>query len=77
MEVLSPLVSVLGRFKEQYKSFAASLDATRHELPIRNIHIEGDKPTYLGMKISFHLSSTLSQTFFYMFNEMFSKSLKL
>uniref|UniRef100_A0A8B9UXU7 HAUS augmin like complex subunit 8 n=1 Tax=Anas zonorhyncha TaxID=75864 RepID=A0A8B9UXU7_9AVES len=47
MEVLSPLVSVLGRFKEQYKSFAASLDATRHELPIRNIHIEGDKPTYL------------------------------
>ncbi|XP_035423607.1 HAUS augmin-like complex subunit 8 [Cygnus atratus] len=47
MEVLSPLVSVLGRFKEQYKSFAASLDATRHELPMRNIHIEGDMPTYL------------------------------
>ncbi|KAM9174374.1 HAUS augmin-like complex subunit 8 [Mergus octosetaceus] len=47
MEVLSPLVSVLGRFKEQYKRFAASLGATRHELPMRNIHIEGDKPTYL------------------------------
>ncbi|XP_035203927.1 HAUS augmin-like complex subunit 8 [Oxyura jamaicensis] len=47
MEVLSPLVSILGRFKEQYKSFAASLDATRHELPMRNIHIEGDRPTYL------------------------------
>ncbi|NXT81256.1 HAUS8 protein, partial [Zapornia atra] len=47
MEVLSPLVPVLERFKDQYKSFAVSLDATRHELPIRNIHIEGDMLTYL------------------------------
>ncbi|XP_075579582.1 HAUS augmin-like complex subunit 8 isoform X2 [Pelecanus crispus] len=47
MEVLSPLVPVCKQFKEQYKSFAASLDATRHELPIKNIHIEGDMLTYL------------------------------
>ncbi|NXI62737.1 HAUS8 protein, partial [Anseranas semipalmata] len=47
MEVLSPLVSILERFKEQYKSFAVSLDATRHELPMKNIHIEGDMPTFL------------------------------
>ncbi|NXV82554.1 HAUS8 protein, partial [Atlantisia rogersi] len=47
MEVLSPLVPVLERFKDQYKSFAVSLDATRHELPIRNIRIEGDMLTYL------------------------------
>ncbi|XP_014166064.1 HAUS augmin-like complex subunit 8 [Geospiza fortis] len=47
IEVLSPLVAVCEQFKEQYKSFAASLDATRHELPIKNIHIEGDKQTYL------------------------------
>uniref|UniRef100_A0A6G1R7G0 HAUS augmin like complex subunit 8 n=1 Tax=Hypotaenidia okinawae TaxID=2861861 RepID=A0A6G1R7G0_9GRUI len=47
MEVLSPLVPVLERFKDQYKSFAVSLDATRHELPIKNIHIEGDMLTYL------------------------------
>ncbi|XP_071434155.1 HAUS augmin-like complex subunit 8 isoform X2 [Pithys albifrons albifrons] len=47
IEVLSPLVPVCERLKEQYKSFAASLDATRHELPIKNIHIEGDKQTYL------------------------------
>ncbi|XP_058677130.1 HAUS augmin-like complex subunit 8 isoform X2 [Ammospiza caudacuta] len=46
-EVLSPLVAVCEQFKEQYKSFAAGLDATRHELPIKNIHIEGDKQTYL------------------------------
>ncbi|KAK2541809.1 Haus8 [Columba livia] len=48
MEVLSPLVPVCEQFKEQYKSFAVSLDATRHELPIKNIHIEGDMLTYLG-----------------------------
>ncbi|NXD26833.1 HAUS8 protein, partial [Spelaeornis formosus] len=47
IEALSPLVAVCEQFKEQYKSFAASLDATRHELPIKNIHIEGDKKTYL------------------------------
>uniref|UniRef100_A0A8C5IU75 HAUS augmin like complex subunit 8 n=1 Tax=Junco hyemalis TaxID=40217 RepID=A0A8C5IU75_JUNHY len=46
-EVLSPLVAVCEQFKEQYKSFAAGLDATRHKLPIKNIHIEGDKQTYL------------------------------
>ncbi|XP_014808280.1 PREDICTED: HAUS augmin-like complex subunit 8 [Calidris pugnax] len=51
IEVLSSLVPVCERFKEQYKSFAVSLDATRHELPIKNIHIEGDTPTFLGMKI--------------------------
>ncbi|RLV90682.1 hypothetical protein DV515_00014352 [Chloebia gouldiae] len=47
IEVLSPLIAVCEQFKEQYKSFAASLDATRHELPIKNIHIEGDKQAYL------------------------------
>lgn len=53
IEVLTPLVAICEPFKEQYKSFAASLDATRHELLIKNIHIEGDKQAYLGMKISF------------------------
>ncbi|KAM6039866.1 HAUS augmin-like complex subunit 8 isoform 3-T4 [Theristicus caerulescens] len=47
IEVLSPLVPVCEQFKEQYKSFAVSLDATRHELPIKNIHVEGDMLTYL------------------------------
>ncbi|XP_009996116.1 PREDICTED: HAUS augmin-like complex subunit 8 [Chaetura pelagica] len=47
IEILSPLVPVCERFKEQYKRFAHSLDATRHALPIKNIHIEGDMLTYL------------------------------
>ncbi|NXO80247.1 HAUS8 protein, partial [Sitta europaea] len=46
-EVLSPLIAVCKLFNEQYKSFAASLDAKRHKLPIKNIHIEGDKQTFL------------------------------
>ncbi|KAM6294819.1 HAUS augmin-like complex subunit 8 [Aegotheles albertisi] len=47
MEILSPLIPVCEQFKEQYRSFALSLDAARHELPIKNIHIEGDTLTYL------------------------------
>ncbi|NXF08153.1 HAUS8 protein, partial [Smithornis capensis] len=47
IEVLTPLVPVCEQLKEQYKSFAAALDANRHELPIKNIHIEGDKQTFL------------------------------
>uniref|UniRef100_A0A8C9FEG8 HAUS augmin like complex subunit 8 n=1 Tax=Pavo cristatus TaxID=9049 RepID=A0A8C9FEG8_PAVCR len=57
MEMLSPLVPLLERFKEQYKSFAVALDATRHKLPIKNIHIEGDMPTYLD-KLQKQLSVT-------------------
>ncbi|XP_069733884.1 HAUS augmin-like complex subunit 8 [Phaenicophaeus curvirostris] len=48
LEVLTPLVAVCEQFKEQYKCFADALDATRHELPVENIHIEGDMHTYLG-----------------------------
>ncbi|XP_054031400.1 HAUS augmin-like complex subunit 8 [Dryobates pubescens] len=47
VEILSPLVPACEQFKEQYKSFAVSLDATRHELPTKDIHIEGDTQAYL------------------------------
>uniref|UniRef100_A0A8B9G0V7 HAUS augmin like complex subunit 8 n=1 Tax=Amazona collaria TaxID=241587 RepID=A0A8B9G0V7_9PSIT len=47
MDLLSSLVPVCEELQENYKRFAASLDATRHELPIKNIHIEGDMQTYL------------------------------
>lgn len=42
MELLSPFEAVCERFKEQYKTFATALDTTRHELPLRSIHLEGD-----------------------------------
>ncbi|XP_008578758.1 PREDICTED: HAUS augmin-like complex subunit 8 isoform X1 [Galeopterus variegatus] len=42
IEMLSPFEAVAERFKEQYKTFATALDTTRHELPVRAIHVEGD-----------------------------------
>ncbi|XP_047386151.1 HAUS augmin-like complex subunit 8 isoform X5 [Sciurus carolinensis] len=42
MELLSPFEAVCERFKEQYRTFATALDTTRHELPLRSIHLEGD-----------------------------------
>ncbi|NXU58221.1 HAUS8 protein, partial [Turnix velox] len=47
VEVLAPLLPACEQFKEQYKVFAASLDACRCELPIKNIYIEGDKHIFL------------------------------
>ncbi|XP_075808214.1 HAUS augmin-like complex subunit 8 [Microtus pennsylvanicus] len=41
MEVLGPLEAVAKRFKEQYKTLATALDATRHELPMQGIHMQG------------------------------------
>uniref|UniRef100_A0A8D2JRY3 HAUS augmin-like complex subunit 8 n=1 Tax=Sciurus vulgaris TaxID=55149 RepID=A0A8D2JRY3_SCIVU len=42
MELLSPFEAVCERFKEQYQMLATALDTTRHELPLRSIHLEGD-----------------------------------
>uniref|UniRef100_A0A2K5IG91 Uncharacterized protein n=2 Tax=Colobus angolensis palliatus TaxID=336983 RepID=A0A2K5IG91_COLAP len=42
IDMLSPFEAVATRFKEQYRTFATALDTTRHELPVRSIHLEGD-----------------------------------
>ncbi|KAM5190876.1 HAUS augmin-like complex subunit 8 [Callospermophilus lateralis] len=42
MELLSPFEAVCERFKEKYRMFATALDTTRHELPLKSIHLEGD-----------------------------------
>ncbi|KAM4856477.1 HAUS augmin-like complex subunit 8 isoform X2 [Urocitellus parryii] len=42
MELLGPFEAVCERFKEQYRTFATALDTTRHELPLKSIHLEGD-----------------------------------
>ncbi|XP_076978121.1 HAUS augmin-like complex subunit 8 isoform X2 [Tamandua tetradactyla] len=47
MEILSPFEAVAGRFKECYRSFATALDTTRHELPVRSIHLAEDGPQLL------------------------------
>uniref|UniRef100_H2QFQ1 HAUS augmin like complex subunit 8 n=1 Tax=Pan troglodytes TaxID=9598 RepID=H2QFQ1_PANTR len=47
IEMLSPFEAVATRFKEQYRTFATALDTTRHELPVRSIHLEGDRQQLL------------------------------
>ncbi|XP_014442788.1 HAUS augmin-like complex subunit 8 [Tupaia chinensis] len=42
IEMLSPFEAASERFREQYKTFATALDTTRHELPVKSIHLEGD-----------------------------------
>lgn len=48
--MLGPFEAVAERFKEQYKTFAAALDTTRHELHVRSVHLDGDGPRFLGRK---------------------------
>ncbi|XP_075857621.1 HAUS augmin-like complex subunit 8 isoform X3 [Microcebus murinus] len=47
IEMLSPFEAVGERFQEQYRTLATALDATRHELPVRAIHLEGDGQQFL------------------------------
>ncbi|MGH0185341.1 UNVERIFIED_CONTAM: hypothetical protein FKN15_017526 [Acipenser sinensis] len=44
---LTPLAAAAEKFKQEYKTFARALDTTRHELPVKNIHIEGDRQAFL------------------------------
>ncbi|KAM5306830.1 HAUS augmin-like complex subunit 8 [Glossophaga mutica] len=45
--MLSPYEAVAERFKEQYKTFATALDTTRHKLPMRSVHLDGDEKQFL------------------------------
>ncbi|KYO41876.1 HAUS augmin-like complex subunit 8 [Alligator mississippiensis] len=56
-EVLAPLAAVCQHFAEKFKIFATALDATRHELPVRNIYVEGDRYKYLD-ELQKHLAIT-------------------
>ncbi|XP_073180750.1 HAUS augmin-like complex subunit 8 isoform X2 [Lepidochelys kempii] len=59
IEVLAPLLTVCEQFKEEYKTFATALDTTRHELPMKNIHMEGNRHKYLE-DVQKHLAVTQS-----------------
>ncbi|XP_067302829.1 HAUS augmin-like complex subunit 8 [Pseudorasbora parva] len=43
IESLSPVAAAANTFSEEYKSFATAVDATRHKLPVKNVHI-GENP---------------------------------
>ena len=41
-KVLSPIVDNLPELEKQYKTLAGALDTTRHQLPIRGVHLPDD-----------------------------------
>ncbi|XP_022262619.1 HAUS augmin-like complex subunit 8 isoform X2 [Canis lupus baileyi] len=47
IEMLSPYEPVAERFREQYKTFATALDTTRHELPVKSVHLDGNGQQFL------------------------------
>ncbi|XP_066528645.1 HAUS augmin-like complex subunit 8 [Hoplias malabaricus] len=44
---LSPAAAMAKQFTEEYKVFATAIDTTRHELPVKNFHIEDDRGKFL------------------------------
>ncbi|XP_069818394.1 HAUS augmin-like complex subunit 8 [Dendropsophus ebraccatus] len=58
-EPLAPSAAATAQFKEHYKSFATTLDCTRHQLPIKDIHITGTRQRFLE-DIQKHLAYTKS-----------------
>eukprot|EP00069_Balaena_mysticetus_P019917 bmy_02578T0 len=57
IEMLSPCEAIAGCFKERYKTFATALDTTRHELPVRSVHLDGDGQCFLD-KLQGELTTT-------------------
>lgn len=45
---LTPVAEAVGQFTKDYKSFATAVDTTRHELPVKNFYIDGDRREFLG-----------------------------
>uniref|UniRef100_A0A087YKU8 HAUS augmin-like complex, subunit 8 n=1 Tax=Poecilia formosa TaxID=48698 RepID=A0A087YKU8_POEFO len=48
IDILTPVAEAANQFTKDYKSFAAAVDSTRHELPVKNFYINGDGKEFLG-----------------------------
>ncbi|XP_078472666.1 HAUS augmin-like complex subunit 8 [Lampetra fluviatilis] len=58
-QALSPLLEVLpGRFKESYGAFGEALEATRHSLPLHNIHVPDQDTQALSERLCDVLAET-------------------
>ncbi|XP_029286285.1 HAUS augmin-like complex subunit 8 [Cottoperca gobio] len=44
---LTPVAQTAKQFTNHYKSFATAVDTTRHELPVKNFYIDGDRREFL------------------------------
>ncbi|KAK3519187.1 hypothetical protein QTP70_022135 [Hemibagrus guttatus] len=51
IDALTPVAATAKKFTEEYKTFASALDTTRHELPIKNLHIEDDREEFLDKAV--------------------------
>ncbi|MEQ2240954.1 hypothetical protein ILYODFUR_020393 [Ilyodon furcidens] len=45
--MLTPVAEAANQFTKDYKCFAAAVDSTRHELPVKNFYINGDGRQFL------------------------------
>lgn len=45
---LTPVAAVASQFTQNYQMLATAVDATRHELPVKNLHMEDDREEFLG-----------------------------
>uniref|UniRef100_A0A4W4FLL4 HAUS augmin-like complex subunit 8 n=1 Tax=Electrophorus electricus TaxID=8005 RepID=A0A4W4FLL4_ELEEL len=51
IEALTPLAETAKQFTGEYKAFATAIDTTRHELPVKNLHIEEDGSKFLDKAV--------------------------
>ncbi|XP_043984297.1 HAUS augmin-like complex subunit 8 [Gambusia affinis] len=47
IDILTPVAEAANQFTKDYKCFAAAVDSTRHELPVKNFYIHGDGKEFL------------------------------
>ncbi|XP_038157660.1 HAUS augmin-like complex subunit 8 [Cyprinodon tularosa] len=47
IDKLTPVADAANQFTKDYKSFAAAVDTTRHELPVKNFYINGNGREFL------------------------------
>ncbi|XP_076009401.1 HAUS augmin-like complex subunit 8 isoform X2 [Genypterus blacodes] len=47
ISALTPVAEAAKNFTKEYKTFGTAVDITRHELPVKNVYIEGDRGEFL------------------------------
>lgn len=50
---LTPVAEAATDFTNMYKSFAAAIDTTRHELPVKNFYLDGEQREFLDKAESY------------------------
>ncbi|XP_062412300.1 HAUS augmin-like complex subunit 8 isoform X2 [Sardina pilchardus] len=49
---LTPVAAVASQFTQNYQMLATAVDATRHELPVKNLHMEDNREEFLEKTVS-------------------------